>query len=406
MYWEAYSHSKIRDRVFQALNQNLDFRQRDVLGLPASFLDPEEFYPDAPFLDDAPYMRALNSNPNHIGCHTVTQSEEAFKGTQELEREAIALCAEEILGGESGQQDGYVAAGGTEANIMALWIYRNYYMEKHSARPDEIAVVYSQDSHYSMPKGCNLLCLKQLVMEVDDSTRLIKTDALKQQLGDAAKSGIKYLIVVMNMSTTMFGSVDPIDEVTAVLDAQPLPFMLHVDGAFGGFIYPFSSGDERYTFKNPHITSFTMDAHKMLQAPYGTGIFLIRKGWMQYAMTKEARYVHGNDYTLSGSRSGANAIAIWMILRTHGSDGWKSKVRKLIARTDRLCETLDKKGIAYYRHPHMNIVTIRGNAISHKVAEKFVLVPDTHEGEPNWWKIVVMDHVTQGMLDRFLASVH
>ncbi|MCB0397191.1 MAG: aminotransferase class I/II-fold pyridoxal phosphate-dependent enzyme [Flavobacteriales bacterium] len=405
MHWEAYSHKKIKEKVNDALSRNMDFRKRDVLGLPASFLDPEEFYDDAPFLDDAPYMKAMNANPNHIGCHTVGQAETAFIGTQEIEKEAIALCAEEILGGEKDQQDGYVAAGGTEANIMALWIYRNYFLEEKKASREEIAVVFSEDSHYSMPKGCNLLSLRSIQVKVHNDTRLLDMADYKHQLDTAQAAGVKHFIVIMNMSTTMFGSIDPIDEVTDLLISNNISFKLHVDGAFGGFIYPFSSSDACYTFKNQHITSVTMDAHKMLQAPYGTGIFLIRKGHMHYVMTKEARYVHGHDYTLSGSRSGANAIAIWMILRIHGSDGWHQKVKKLIARTDRLCDSLDDLKIPYYRHPHMNIITIRGNAISKSVAEKFVLVPDTHDGTPNWWKIVVMDHVTQGKIDRFIGAL-
>ena len=81
----------------------------------------------------------------------------------------------------------------------------------------------------------------------------------------------------MNLSTTMFGSVDDIDEITMFLNKKNIVYKLHVDAAFGGFIYPFSNPKSSYTFKNPNITSFTIDAHKMLQTPYGTGIFLIRK---------------------------------------------------------------------------------------------------------------------------------
>lgn len=77
------------------------------------------------------------------------------------------------------------------------------------------------------------------------------------------------------MGTTMFGSVDDIDKITKILNKEKINYKLHVDGAFGGFIYPFINSKSNYSFKNSNITSFTIDAHKMLQAPYGTGIFLI-----------------------------------------------------------------------------------------------------------------------------------
>ncbi|MEP1782001.1 MAG: aspartate aminotransferase family protein, partial [Reichenbachiella sp.] len=148
----------------------------------------------------------------------------------------------------------------------------------------------------------------------------------------------------------------------------------------------------------------SLDAHKMLQSPYGTGIALIRKGFISYAMTKEANYVKGKDYTLIGSRSGANAVAIWMILRAYGSEGWRSKIEELLDRTDWLCIQLKKRGISFYRHANMNIITIRPDGISSSLAEKYFLVPDDHES-PSWWKIVVMDHVTEGVLDRFLMDL-
>lgn len=405
MYWDKYSHKQIKEHIFNALDKNLNYRNEPILGLPATYLDTLEFYNDAPFLKDAPFITSLIENPNHIGCHTLVQSEEAFAGTHHIERELIAICAEEIFKGEKGQQDGYVAPGGTEANIQAMWIYRNYFIKEFGAKHDEIAVVYSEDSHYSMPKGANILNISSLIMKVDEEERSIKEDELKAQLKEAKENGIKYFIVIMNLSTTMFGSVDDIDAISQILDEEKLNYRIHIDGAFGGFIYPFTNPDSVFHFQNPKITSFTLDAHKMLQAPYGTGVFLIRKGYMEYALTEEANYVQGKDYTICGSRSGANAIAVWMILRSHGSDGWRVKMEQIVDRTERLCDQLDELNIRYYRNPYINIIAIKASDIPADIAQKFYLVPDTHEGTPKWLKIVVMDHVRQGLLDEFSMAL-
>jgi glutamate/tyrosine decarboxylase-like PLP-dependent enzyme len=405
MYWDKYSHKQIKERVFGALDKNLNYRKEPILGLPATYLDPLEFYSDAPFLKDAPFITSLIENPNHIGCHTLVQSEEAFAGTHQIERELIAICAEEIFKGDKGEQDGYVAPGGTEANIQAMWIYRNYFIKEFGAKHEEIAVVYSEDSHYSMPKGANILNLSSIIMKVDEDNRSIQKEVLKTQLKESKEAGKKYFIVIMNLSTTMFGSVDDIDGISQLLEEEELNYKIHVDGAFGGFIYPFTNPDSVFHFQNPKITSFTLDAHKMLQAPYGTGIFLIRKGYMDYALTEEANYVQGKDYTICGSRSGANAISVWMILRAHGSDGWKVKMQQLAERTERLCDQLTDLGISYYRDPYINIIAIKAADISADIAHKYYLVPDTHEGTPKWWKIVVMDHVRQGLLDEFSMAL-
>ena len=407
MYWKKLSHVDINTRVEKALKQNVNFRDTPLLGIPGSFLDEEEFYPDAPFLEDSPFLATLIANPNHIGCHTYTgdKGEPFFQGTQKLEIEVIKVCGEEILGGDKDNQDGYIAPGGTEANIEAMWIYRNYFVKEYGAKIDEIALVYSEDSHYSMPKGANLLNLQSIILDVEEFTREIKQQDLDAKIKNAQKNGIKYFIVVQNMATTMFGSVDNIEATINYFVGNDLTFKLHVDGAFGGFIYPFTSRDENYSFKNQHISSFTLDGHKMLQTPYGTGIFIIRKGLMEYVETEEAKYVHGKDYTICGSRSGANAVTVWMTLMIHGSNGWTVKMEHLLDKTSRVCDKLDKMGAKYYRNPDINIITIRSECISDKLAKKYHLIPDNSEGNPKWWKIVVMQHVKQGFLDAFVSDL-
>jgi len=406
MYWDKLSNEEINNQIKKALDLNMDYKKKVILGVPGSYLDEEQFYDDAPFLEDSPFLKTLIANPNHIGCHTLEdEAEPFFKGTQKLEIELIKICAEEILEGEEDQQDGYVSPGGTEANIQALWIYRNYFIEEFNANINEIAVVYSEDSHYSMPKGGNLLNIDSIVLKVDNSTRMILQDDLESQIATAQENGIKYFIVVMNMATTMFGSVDDINRVSSFFEENNFNFKLHVDGAFGGFIYPFTNNKNSYTFKNSSISSFTLDGHKMLQTPYGTGIFLIRKGYMKYALTEEAKYVKGKDYTICGSRSGANALSIWMILKTHGSDGLKVKMRNLADKAATVSVKLTKLNVAHYRNPHLNIITIRGKHITPQLATKYALVPDSHSENPDWYKMVIMDHVKKGVLDAFMTDL-
>lgn len=405
MFWPKLTSGEIKKRVMDALKKNVDYRKTPILGIPATYLDAEVFYDDAPFLENAPFLSTLIANPNHIGCHTLGGSEKIFKGTQELERELVNLCAEQIFEGEQGMQDGYIASGGTEANIEALWIYRNYFRNRYQAETREIAVIYSEDSHYSLSKGVNLLNISSVVIRVDEDNRQLLLTDLEEKLERALAEGIRYFIVNMNLSTTMFGSVDDIDKVTEMLNRKNIMYKLHVDAAFGGFIYPFSNPGSSYTFKNPDITSFTIDAHKMLQTPYGTGIFLIRKEYMQHVRTAEAQYVPGTDHTLCGSRSGANAVAVWMVLHNHGSQGWKTKMQALVDRTTDVCSQLDALNIRYYRNPYINIIAIRAEDIPVQLAEKYFLVADSYERKPQWWKIVMMPHITRGTIDLFMNDL-
>lgn len=390
--WKQLTHEQIKERVFDALSQNINYTTQNVLGIPASYLDDKVFNQDDAFLKNAPYISTLIQNPNHIGCHTLGNSESYFKGTQQIEKELIDICAVDILGGESGQHDGYHASGGTEANLQAIWMYRNYFVKKHGASLDEITILCSEDSHYSMDKASNLLCIDIEKVKVGESDREISTQAVNDAIRKAKSKGKKHFIVIVNMITTMYGSVDNINHYTDVLISENASFKLHVDGAYGGFYFPFTKNKGRLTFKNQHISSFTLDAHKMAQAPYGTGIFITRKDLIEYTNTK-AGYVEGDDYTLIGSRSGANAIAVWMILSKNGPYGWHEKVLILQKRTEWLCKQLEEFGISFYSHPYSNIITIRSEHLDQQIAKEFSLVPD-NQRNAKWYKIVLMEHVT------------
>ena len=401
--WTQKSQNEIKNRVLGALNTNVSYLDQSVLGVPGSFLDNKVFNRDAPFLEDAPFLKTLLENPNHIGCHTLETSEPFFEGTQAIEKELLDICAVDILKGKQGGYDGYVASGGTEANIQAIWIYRNFYQTEFAAKNNEIVIICSEDTHYSIDKAANLLSITIEKIAVNGNSRAIKSSSLKHALEDSKAKGKKYFIVICNMMTTMFGSVDDIATISQALEQEALEYKIHVDGAYGGFYYPFADNQSSLTFQNPRISSFTLDAHKMAQSPYGTGIFLIRKNLIHCANTK-ASYVKGEDYTLIGSRSGANAVAVWMILSKHGPKGWTEKVNKLQKRTFWLSQKLGAMGIEYFRNPFSNIITIQNQFIDSQISQKYWLVPDNHI-QPKWQKIVVMEHVTQNILSQFIEDL-
>lgn len=83
----------------------------------------------------------------------------------------------------------------------------------------------------------------------------------------------------------------------------------------------------------------------MLQAPYGTGIFICRKGLIENVLTKEAEYVEGMDLTLMARLP---EMQLRLILFTYGPFGWFEKVSILQMRTQFLCNELDKLN-SYFR---------------------------------------------------------
>ncbi len=104
---------------------------------------------------------------NAILTHTRGDGEKGFKGVQKLERSVIAMLAD-MLGAKHSRTagrwpwnvDGYITSGGTEANMMGLWIGREKLRREIESKGDQrIAVLASPASHYSLWKVCNVLDL-------------------------------------------------------------------------------------------------------------------------------------------------------------------------------------------------------------------------------------------------------
>jgi hypothetical protein len=93
-----------------------------------------------------------------------------------------------------------------------------------------------------------------------------------------------------------------------------------------------------------------------------------------------------------------------MILVTYGPHGWYEKIHLLNHRTEWLARQLNELSLAYYRHPHSNIVTIRAQHLNDDIIQKYGLVPDDHH-DPAWYKLVVMSHVTVDSLEPFIEDL-
>lgn len=403
MYWPRLSQQKIRFRIYQALSDNVNYTNSQILGVPGSFLDNLVFKDGQASEELNPFFSVLLANPNHIGCHTIENSQDSiFAGTQKLETDVVRICAEEIFKASPGSYDGYVTVGGTEANVEALWIYRNYFMKEEHAVINEIGLVYSEDSHYSIAKSGDLLGIESIVCRVNEHSREIDFADLEEKLHKAVKKGINYFIVVANMSTVMFGSTDNIEKLCTLFNIHHLNFKLHVDATFGGFMYPFSNNESLYRFTNPAVSSIALDAHRILQAPYGCGVFLARKELVKYVQSPEVTYVKGTDHTLNGSRNGAGAVAIWMILHAYGSGNWATRMSELAEKTNNFSHRLHEAGIAHFHEPNSNVICIRSEFVPAYLASEYYLVPDTHKTAPNWYRIVIMPQTRSQVLDHFL----
>ena len=107
---------------------------------------------------------------------------------------------------------------------------------------------------------------------VDDRFRM-RVDALAAAIERDRGAGLAPLLVCANAGTTNTGSIDPLPAIADLCAAHGLWF--HVDAAYGGFAALCDEGRRKLAGME-RADSLTLDPHKWLYAPMGTGCVLVR----------------------------------------------------------------------------------------------------------------------------------
>jgi glutamate/tyrosine decarboxylase-like PLP-dependent enzyme len=238
-----------------------------------------------------------------------------------LELTVLRWIAE--LVGYPADAGGILTSGGSGANLVALAAAR-----EHAGRDtlQRGRLYVSEQGHASMDKAARLLGYPESavrVVPVDDTLRM-RVDALERIVDEDARAGLMPFFACANAGTVNTGSIDPLSGIAGVCARRGLWF--HVDGAYGGFAALCAEGRRKLTGME-RADSLTLDPHKWLFAPMGTGCALVRDGRrLHAAFASHGAYlrdlppgeVNFLDRGPELSRPG-RAIAVWMVIRAHGS---------------------------------------------------------------------------------------
>lgn len=213
---------------------------------------------------------------------------------------------------------GAFCSGGTVANITALWVARNNVLraegdfkgvEKEGLFKamlhygyGGLAVLVSERGHYSLKKAADVLGIGQeglISIKTDANNRLCPED-LKEKIAQLKQQNIKPIAVVGVAGTTETGTIDPLDQIANICQAEECHF--HVDAAWGGATL--MSNNYRHLLKGiEHADSVTIDAHKQLYIPMGAGMVLFKKPDAMNAIKHHAQYILRKGSKDLGSRT-------------------------------------------------------------------------------------------------------
>jgi len=315
-------------------------------------------------------------------------------GSRKVEEEAVEMLSN-LLGLERGY--GHIVSGGTEANILAVRAFRNL------ADVEEPELILPRSAHFSFIKASEMLGVKLVWAELNEDYTVNVRD-VENKITDNT------IGIVGIAGTTGLGVVDDIPALSDLALAYGLP--LHVDAAFGGFVIPFAKAlgydIPDFDFRLKGVKSVTIDPHKMGMVPIPAGGIIFREKKYIDAISVLAPYLAGGriwQATITGTRPGANALAVWAMIKHLGFQGYKEIVRKAMELSRWFAGELKKiPGVYLIREPVLNIVSF-GTENLEGVEEELKGRGWGISAHRGYIRIVLMPHVRREHLEGFLRDL-
>lgn len=291
----------------------------------------------------------------------------------ELEQHALRVLARS-LGWRDDDASMHTCGGGQEANVEALVVAATRAcpaFREHGARafPREPAIYVSAEAHHGIEKAAHAVGLGRASVRriaVDDALRM-DVRALEDTVA-RDRATCTTVAIVATAGTTSSGAIDPLEPIADLCDREGA--WLHCDAAWGGAaalsprLRDHVAGIER-------ARSITLDGHKWLQLPLGSGMFFCREpAAVRAAFETDAPYMPRpredalDPYraSLAWSRRAAG-IPLFVALAELGEDGLAAMIDRMAELGERLRVGLAAAGfevvhpsplpVACFTHPRL-----------------------------------------------------
>ncbi len=344
-------------------------RSENYIGYPAATdYDIKELYP------------LLDYSLNNVGDPYVQSNDMHSK---EFEREVIEFFSE-LFNAPADNHWGYVTNGGSEGNLYGLYLAREIY-------PTGM-VYYTEATHYSVQKNIHLLNMESIVIRSQANGEMDYQD-LEATL---QMNRHRPVIILANIGTTMTEAKDSVPTIKACLNKYAIKSSyIHCDAALSG-VYLSLLGFKDFDFSHG-ADSIAISGHKFLGSPITCGLVLVKKSYKD-RIGKAIPYIGTLDTTITGSRSGINALIIWYILKKLGKEGLIKRAHECLDNAMYLREHLNAIGINAWSNPNALTVVFPKPAI--EICKKWQLATDADIAH-----VICMPGVTKEKLELFVADM-
>ena len=246
-----------------------------------------------------------------------------YPQTAEIEQRCIRMLAD--LFHAPGETTGARTQGSSEAIMLgALSLKWNWRQRREAAGKDTTApnLVFGGDVHVVWEKFCRYFDVEPRIIPLQPDKYTIGPEDVEPHVDENT------IGVAAVLGTTFTGHADDIRGINDLLvrlrDEKGLDVPLHVDGASGGFVWPFLYPDSEWDFRLEQVRSINVSGHKFGLVYPGIGwlIFRERRDLAEDLVFNE-NYLGKTDatFTLNFSTGSAMVLAQYYNFVRFGHDG-------------------------------------------------------------------------------------
>lgn len=289
---------------------------------------------------------------------------EVAPGMQQIEENVVRWLCD--LFSFPAEARGILTTGGSIANLSAVVTAR------HSKLGEDFwdgAYYVSDQAHASVSKAATIAGFSKRNLRVvpTDAELRMDVDALRDMIRADRGAGLRPFLVVPAAGTTNTGAIDPLNDVADIAADEGL--WMHVDAAYGGFFQLTKRGRDRF-LGIERADSITLDPHKGMFLPYGTGSLIVREAARLHdAMYAGAAYLQDrapegelpnvNEYSPELSRD-HRGFRVWLPLKLHGVAAFREALDEKLDLARYLYEALvEDQAIELRWEPQLTVVAFR-----------------------------------------------
>lgn len=319
---------------------------------------------------------------------------------------------------------GVATIGSSEAIMLGLLAHKRAWRHRREAAglsTDRPNIVFGAETHVVWDKFANYF-------DVEMRKIPMRPDRYTITAQDVAKHVDEHTIAVgAVLGTTHIGEADPIEEIDGLLvrlkNERGWDVPLHVDGASGAFIAPFSEPDLRWDFRLEQVASINVSGHKYGLVYPGVGWLIFRdSSRLPEDLVFSVNYLGGAQptYTFNFSRGSAMIQAQMYNFLRLGRSGYTAIVETMLANARHLNDALAASGRFEILNPGLAepVVTFRLSGdpgfdvyhLSARLRERGWIVP-AYSLPPNaedvhLLRVVVRIDLSRIMIEQLLRDLH